>query len=320
MYARFATQKIPAGITVIKPDELDKVWYKPHDLNQYKQVHVIGDIHGCYTALREYLTDIDPEHFYIFLGDYLDRGLENVEVLQFLMAIVNLPNVSLLEGNHEIHLWKWANDETSDSKQFEFVTRAQLANANIDKKEVRKLYRRLAQCAFFNFAGRQYLCTHGGISNMPDNLIFMPTQQMIKGVGTYEDHARVDRAFAEHNPGIAQIHGHRNTQSLGVDEIIRSFNLEGGVERGGCLRAVELNSDGTYNIVETSNKVLRLLRRLLKRLPGYLLILQMRLWSFVRAPTSMKRPMEASPPSISPNLHFMSGFGTSVPQGLVACS
>ena len=28
IYARFATQKIPSGITVIKPDELDKVWLK----------------------------------------------------------------------------------------------------------------------------------------------------------------------------------------------------------------------------------------------------------------------------------------------------
>ena len=36
MYSRFATQKIPSGITVIKPDELDSIWMKKRDFSQYK--------------------------------------------------------------------------------------------------------------------------------------------------------------------------------------------------------------------------------------------------------------------------------------------
>ena len=54
MYARFATQSIPTGVTVIKPDELDKIWYKPLDFSKYKRIHHIGDIHGCNTVLQEY--------------------------------------------------------------------------------------------------------------------------------------------------------------------------------------------------------------------------------------------------------------------------
>lgn len=57
MYARFETQSIPAGVTVIQPDELDKIWYKPSDFSHYKRIHHIGDIHGCYTVLKEYLKD-----------------------------------------------------------------------------------------------------------------------------------------------------------------------------------------------------------------------------------------------------------------------
>ena len=51
MYSRFATQKVPSGITVIKPDELDRVWIKPIDLTERFQIRVLGDIHGCMTPL-----------------------------------------------------------------------------------------------------------------------------------------------------------------------------------------------------------------------------------------------------------------------------
>ena len=54
MYARFKTQKIPAGITVIKPDEVDRIFFKPIDLSNYKKIHHIGDIHGCNTVLQQY--------------------------------------------------------------------------------------------------------------------------------------------------------------------------------------------------------------------------------------------------------------------------
>ena len=255
MYARFATQKIPSGVTVINPDELDKVMYQAHNLDEYTKVNVIGDIHGCHTALREYIGEIDPSEYYIFLGDYLDRGIENADTLKYLLAICNLPNVQFLEGNHEIHLWKWANDETSVSKEFEFVTRAQLVAGEINKKDVRKFYRRLSQCAFFNFSGHTYLCTHGGISAIPGNLIFMPTQQMIKGVGTYAEHGTVAQSFAERYPEIIQIHGHRNTMLHSIGEVEGCLNLEGGVETGGCLRVVELLKDGTINKVEIQNHV-----------------------------------------------------------------
>ena len=55
MYAQIADNKVPSGITVIKPDDIAKIWYKPRDLSAYKNIIHIGDIHGCYKPLREYL-------------------------------------------------------------------------------------------------------------------------------------------------------------------------------------------------------------------------------------------------------------------------
>ena len=52
MYSRFRTQKIPSGIKVIRPEELDAVWTRLFDMSSYKRIHHIGDIHGCNTALQ----------------------------------------------------------------------------------------------------------------------------------------------------------------------------------------------------------------------------------------------------------------------------
>lgn len=151
MYARFATQKIPSGITVIKPDELSKVWFKPMDVSEYDAVHFVGDVHGCYTALKEAIGDVTekPNELFVFCGDYTDRGIENAEVVKELLRIYKEPNVYLIEGNHEKHMWVWANDGTTGSKEFEMHTRAQLESASFTKKDVRKLYRSFGQCAYY---------------------------------------------------------------------------------------------------------------------------------------------------------------------------
>ena len=257
MYSRFQTQKIPSGITVIKPDELDKIWLKKIDLSSYSKVNVIGDIHGCATALKDYLKDgIKPDEFYIFCGDYIDRGLENAEVVNFLLDIYSLPNVCLLEGNHERWLWVWANDGVAKSKEFEFQTKSQLDNAKVSKKDVRQLYRRIGQCAYFQYGDNTYLVTHAGLSTIPENLTKVSTSQMIKGVGNYNDFEAVAESFIKNTPqNCYQIHGHRNTKHLPTQVNEQCFNLEGQVEFGGCLRCVELLSDGTHNVVEIQNTV-----------------------------------------------------------------
>ena len=69
MYAQLKDNQVPSGITVLKPEEIDKVWYTPKDLSNYKKIVHIGDIHGCYKPLAEYLGEINSENYYIFLGD-----------------------------------------------------------------------------------------------------------------------------------------------------------------------------------------------------------------------------------------------------------
>lgn len=258
MYARFATQNIPSGIKVLKPDEINTMWLKMFDMSSYKKIHHIGDIHGCNTVLQKYLEDnggIKDDEMYIFVGDYIDRGIENAEVVKFLLSIMNRKNVLLLEGNHERWLWLWASDCVGRSKEFETVTKPVLEAAGISKKSVRQLYRKFGQCAYYRYGEKVFLVTHGGLSSVPENLSFVATDQMIKGVGNYNDSDKVAEAFFDNTPDYYyQIHGHRNTRQTPVMANDRVFNLEGQVEYGGCLRCVQVDEEGIH-CIEVRNQV-----------------------------------------------------------------
>lgn len=258
MYSRFRTQKIPSGIKVIRPDELDTIWLRLFDMSSYKKIHHIGDIHGCNTVLQKYLEDnggLKDDEMYIFVGDYIDRGIENVEVVQFLISIMNRKNVLMLEGNHERWLWLWANDCTGRSKEFELITKPALDAAGIDKKDVRQLYRKFGQCAYYRYGENIYLVTHAGLSTLPENLSLVATEQMIKGVGNYDDFEKIAETFFDTTPdNCYQIHGHRNTKQMPTMVNDRVFNLEGQVEYGGCLRCVQVDESGIH-CVEVENDV-----------------------------------------------------------------
>ena len=132
-------------------------------------------INAGVAALKKYFDGnggIKDDEMYIFTGDYIDRGVENADVVKFLISIKDKKNVLMLEGNHERWLWLWANDCVGKSKEFELVTRPQLDDAKIDKKDVRQLYRKLGQCAYYKYGENIYLVTHAGLSILPNKSSF----------------------------------------------------------------------------------------------------------------------------------------------------
>lgn len=258
MYSRFKNQRIPSGIKVIKPDELDSIWMKEFDMSEYRKVVHIGDIHGCYTALMEYFKNgLENDVMYIFVGDLIDRGVENVEVLKWFLEIINKKNVLVLEGNHEKWLKIWSHGGIGKSKEFELVTKKQLDAAHFDLKQIRQLYRKLGQCAWYKYDDKHIFVSHAGIASMPENISKMATVQMIKGVGNYNDAEIIaDTWMSEMPENYYQIHGHRNVKELPIKVRDRVFNLEGKVEFGGDLRIVELSHEG-FNEIYIKNKVFK---------------------------------------------------------------
>ncbi|WP_460646017.1 metallophosphoesterase [Leclercia adecarboxylata] len=66
----------------------------------WRNIWVVGDLHGCYTNLMTQLgkVDFDPaQDLLISVGDLIDRGAENVECLD----LINQPWFRAVRGNHE---------------------------------------------------------------------------------------------------------------------------------------------------------------------------------------------------------------------------
>jgi Uncharacterized conserved protein len=216
------------------------------DANKYQKIKVAGDIHSCGTALEEYLKDFVEETLYIFVGDYFDRGIEHKKTWEIIKGLAKKNNVVFLEGNHEKWLNNFANDEEELSraakKTFEDITE-NLTEAEIMKlkKEMRIFIRKLRQCFAFEFKGQKYLVTHGGLSAVP-NLLYISTNEMIKGIGNYE--TEIDQIYSENFikgkcQDFIQIHGHRKTESTE-----HSYCLEDEIEFGGNLKYAEITEKG----------------------------------------------------------------------------
>ena len=64
---------------------------------------VIGDIHGCHTALVQLLDIILPKaNTLVFLGDYVDRGPHSKEVVTTILSLrTRRSRVVTLMGNHD---------------------------------------------------------------------------------------------------------------------------------------------------------------------------------------------------------------------------
>jgi len=262
IYARFATQSVPSGVTVVKPNELDQILEKPVDLSEYKKLVFVGDIHGCYDTLMQYpdfKNGLKDDTEYIFLGDYIDRGNQNVEVLQFLNSIKDKPNVCLLEGNHERHLYDYGCGSPTNSNEFEYKTKKELIAKGFSEKSARELYRKFRQFSHIMYNGVEILACHGGIPNLNTNLLYFPTKSIIKGVGNYEDYLTIAESWmGQTKDNQYLIHGHRNTEDSETRLADRVFNLEGKVEFGGNLRIVELETKGiipAYGITESGDRI-----------------------------------------------------------------
>jgi hypothetical protein len=89
---------------------------------------LIGDIHGYATELKALLTKMDyeeidgvwqhPERKVIFLGDFVDRGPEQVETVEIARKMVESGNALAVMGNHEYNAVAWATEDPQNSRQF----------------------------------------------------------------------------------------------------------------------------------------------------------------------------------------------------------
>jgi serine/threonine-protein phosphatase 2B catalytic subunit len=125
-------------------------------------VVVVGDIHGQYYDLVHMLSKAgDPSKMnYLFMGDYVDRGVFGIECMLLLISIkINFPKkVMLLRGNHE-----------SRNMTENFTFRAEVIT-RFDSQVYENFMDLFDALPIACVVDDKYLAMHGGISPHLDKL------------------------------------------------------------------------------------------------------------------------------------------------------
>lgn len=249
------TVEDPSRETLIKGDEAGshidvlRTWLQEPvlDLSAYKEVVHIGDVQGCYSVLAgkdgPLANGFRDDTFYVFVGDLLDRGIENGKVLRwFVDNAVGRDNVALMHGNHEDHLHRWSRGYDPVSNEFAYRTLPQLEAEGLTPADADKVCDMAREFLIYTHGGRTVFVNHAGLSTLPGDPWRVSLEQYSRGTGNWSDD--VDSQYAANVHGVFQVHGHRNEKGVAIRATSLSFNLEDSVEFGGHLRTCTLTEDG----------------------------------------------------------------------------
>lgn len=262
-----------AGKPCIRPDA--KAFPLPTRHSTHSQdpwTLIIGDIQGCWRALEKALLDngayypentphngatiqISDNVHIICAGDLFDRGDDNTNVFLFAYTHASLPQLTLVEGNHDSYLRRWGKQGEYLSASTQATVNEIKQRLNLSDKELSKYATRLYKTLLPAYSFRKGedglgVVTHAGIhpeltrgfdpSAMGRRIL--SAQDYYYGLGKPQPRGGdydTDVDYIISNVPllwITQYHGHRNARHLNAYPYKRVYNLENGVEHGGTLR------------------------------------------------------------------------------------
>ena len=147
----------------------------------YKRILAVGDIHGMYEKLINLMEKVQfnpKEDLLIFLGDYIDRGPQSLECVDYVMSLQQQypERVICLKGNHEAmcsNYYKYEGHKQSfmsEGNDLQMVL-VWLDNGGKDtfrqfkklkKTELQKRLRWMRTLSTYYQAGNYYFC-HAGV-------------------------------------------------------------------------------------------------------------------------------------------------------------
>lgn len=214
------------------------------------KIFAIGDIHGHLTALEALLEVVpfSPDDLVIFLGDYVDKGPDVRDVLEFFCDFADRPNTVFLRGNHDQMLVD-AHLDPSKFPIWECLAGTDpLASygagatdellCRIPKHHWHFLRHRCVD----HFETDRFLFVHGGIR--PDR---SPDEEDIEHL-----HWLTLTMSAPHQSGRTVVCGHSAQASGQIADLGHTIYIDTGITKGGFLTCLELshfdfwqcNSDG----------------------------------------------------------------------------
>lgn len=189
-------------------NNIEEIYWRKSDLNNYEKVIVCGDIHGNPYVFQKVLDKFDKEKdFLILTGDYVDRGPNSGKVIDMLSEICELPNVVMIQGNHERWVKMHSDDkiESIRSRIYKDITRNEIEKIDGWKDKLKLIVKELKQCCYFEYNGQDYFAVHCSVPYWDNRVITYSTSET-----TYD---RVNTEASAHfwnknTDGTKLIHGH----------------------------------------------------------------------------------------------------------------
>lgn len=220
-------------------------------------VYAVGDIHGRCDLLKNLVERLDEdapssdERHLVFLGDYIDRGLQSRQVIELLLELSERwPNTTFLKGNHEEALLNFLEKPEYGPNWATYGGRETLVSYGVRPP------RSFTMNEEWRIAHDQF------IEKFPqDHLHFFRTLDVSKRIGGYGFvHAGVKpgRPFEEQSENdmlwirdeflsatsredLVVVHGHTPVDQAYSDS--RRINIDTGAYFSGRLTAVRLEGD-----------------------------------------------------------------------------
>lgn len=213
----------------------------------------IGDIHGCFNAMKELIENkiqLNKQDKLIFLGDYIDRGPDSKKVLDY---IINLQNndydIVTLCGNHESMLVDAWNNENAISKWIQNGGSETLKSFCTDSvKTIDSKYIDFLKTLKFYYELDKFIFVHAGFNDKIENPFSDRYTMLWQCKKQYHNPLLKDKTI---------IHGHCpvsiNITQTQISNNSKVINIDGGCVYSntgyGKLIAIEVNT-GTILIAE----------------------------------------------------------------------
>ncbi|MFC1624235.1 metallophosphoesterase [Candidatus Omnitrophota bacterium] len=143
--------------------------------------YVISDIHGEYEKLNSLMKFLEKDATeFIFLGDYIDKGIHAVETVNLLIDLSKSKRCTFLIGDHEFawlqyingderfldFLLKYGGTQTLESYMERILSEEEAKAALSDKKAIEKVLKKhikfYLNLKFYHEAD-DFLCIHAGM-------------------------------------------------------------------------------------------------------------------------------------------------------------
>ncbi|MFH7409730.1 symmetrical bis(5'-nucleosyl)-tetraphosphatase [Acinetobacter variabilis] len=177
--------------------------------------YVIGDVQGCFEALKALLKEIrfDPDQDFVwFAGDLVARGENSLGALRFIKKLVDNGVAATVLGNHDLTLLAYARGikPIKDKDNVRDVIDA------IDSDELIDWIRKQPMCLFPN---EQTVLTHAGIPNIWAAAKTAELAKEVEAIIAHDDFEVVDTFLKEmfgKEPTLwsDELEGHERTRCI----------------------------------------------------------------------------------------------------------